>query len=51
MATKFGVLSEMLFDIENRHMANIINRNLDKKTITYFSGEAKKIILTFSCSF
>lgn len=39
------VSPEMLFDIENRHMANIINRNLDKKTITYFSGEAKKIIL------
>ncbi|MEG0855144.1 MAG: patatin-like phospholipase family protein [Terrisporobacter sp.] len=39
------VTPEMLFDIEGRHMENIINRNLDIKTISYFSGEAKKIIL------
>lgn len=26
-------------------MQNIINKNLDRKTISYFSGEAKKIIL------
>lgn len=39
------VTPEMLFDIENQHMENIVNKNLDRKTIYYFSGEAKKIIL------
>lgn len=38
------VTPQQLFDIEDRHMANVINRNLDIKTISYFSGEAKKII-------
>lgn len=39
------VSPEMLFDIENRKMANVINKNIDRKTISYFSSEAKKIIL------
>ncbi|MCC3869326.1 patatin-like phospholipase family protein [Terrisporobacter mayombei] len=38
------VTPQQLFDIEDRHMANVINRNLNIKTITYFSSEAKKII-------
>ena len=40
-----NISPEQLFDIEDRYMANIINRNLDIKTISYLSGEAKKIIL------
>lgn len=39
-----NVTPQQLFDIEDRHMANVINRNLNIKTITYFSNEAKKII-------
>lgn len=39
-----NVTPQQLFDIEDRHMANVINRNLNIKTITYFSSEAKKII-------
>ncbi len=39
-----NITPQQLFDIEDRHMANVINRNLDIKTISYFSGEAKKII-------
>ncbi|WP_419726253.1 patatin-like phospholipase family protein [Terrisporobacter petrolearius] len=39
-----NVTPQQLFDIEDRHMANVINRNLSIKTITYFSSEAKKII-------
>ena len=39
-----NVTPQQLFDIEDRHMANVINRNIDIKTISYFSGEAKKII-------
>lgn len=38
------VTPQQLFDIEDSHMANVINRNLNIKTITYFSSEAKKII-------
>lgn len=40
-----NISPEQLFDIENRHMENILNKNLDRKTISYFSSEAKKIIL------
>lgn len=39
-----NVTPQQLFDIEDRHMANVINRNLNIKTITYFSSEAKRII-------
>lgn len=39
------ITPEMLFDVENQQMQNIINKSLDRKTISYFSGEAKKIIL------
>lgn len=39
-----NVTPQQLFDIEDRHIANVINRNLNIKTITYFSNEAKKII-------
>lgn len=39
-----NVTPQQLFDIEDRHMANVINRNINIKTITYFSNEAKKII-------
>lgn len=39
-----NITPQQLFDIEDRHMANVINRNLDIKTISYFSGEAKRII-------
>lgn len=35
---------QQLFDIEDRYMANILNRNINIKTISYFSNEAKKII-------
>lgn len=38
------VTPQQLFDIEDSYMANVINRNLNIKTITYFSSEAKKII-------
>lgn len=38
------ITPQQLFDIEDSHMANVINRNLNIKTITYFSSEAKKII-------
>lgn len=38
------VTPQQLFDIEDSYMANVINRNLTIKTITYFSSEAKKII-------
>lgn len=40
-----NVTPQQLFDIEDRHMANVVNRNLDIKTISYFSSEAKKIIV------
>lgn len=40
-----NISPEQLFDIENRHMENILNKNLDRKTISYFSSEVKKIIL------
>lgn len=40
-----NVTPQQLFDIEDRHMANVINRNLNIKTITYFSSEAKRIII------
>lgn len=40
-----NVTPQQLFDIEDRQMANVINRNLDMKTISYFSSEAKKIIV------
>ncbi|MCC3865389.1 patatin-like phospholipase family protein [Terrisporobacter petrolearius] len=39
-----NVTPQQLFDIEDRYMANVINRNLNIKTITYFSSEAKRII-------
>lgn len=39
-----NVSPQKLFDIEDRHVANVLNRNLNIKTISYFSSEAKKII-------
>lgn len=38
------VTPQQLFNIEDRQMANVLNRNLNMKTISYFSSEAKKII-------
>ena len=38
------ITPQQLFDIEDRHMANVLNRNLNIKTISYFSSEAKKVI-------
>ena len=40
-----NITPSQLFDIEDRHMANVINRNLNIKTISYFSSEVKKIIV------
>ena len=39
-----NISPKQLFNIEDRHMANILKKNLNIKTITYFSSEAKKII-------
>ena len=39
-----NISPEQLFDIEDRHMANVLNKNIGIKTISYFSSEAKKII-------
>lgn len=39
-----NITPQQLFDLEDRHMANILNRNLNIETISYFSSEAKKII-------
>ena len=39
-----NISPKQLFNIEDRHMANVLKKNLNIKTITYFSSEAKKII-------
>lgn len=39
-----NISPKQLFDIEDRHMANVLTRNINLKTISYFSSEAKKII-------
>ena len=39
-----NISPEQLFDIEDRQMHNVLNRNFNMKTISYFSSEAKKII-------
>lgn len=40
-----NISPQQLFNIEDRQMANVLNRNIDRKTISYFSNEAKKIIV------
>ena len=39
-----NISPKQLFDIEDRHIANVLTRNINLKTISYFSSEAKKII-------
>lgn len=40
-----SITPSQLFDIEDIHMANVVNKNLNIKTLSYFSSEAKKIII------
>ena len=40
----YNISPKQLFDIEDKHMANVLKKNINIKTISYFSSEAKKII-------
>lgn len=39
-----NITPQQLFDVEDRYMENVLNKSINIKTISYFSGEAKKII-------
>lgn len=40
----YNISPKQLFDIEDKYMANVLKKNINIKTISYFSSEAKKII-------